>query len=367
MTTIKARVRKLLEAPFSFSRTIDASQGETYEVLGTCETGLREDERMELEPIVRKFSKLRWKLTKFIYTVRGDIVLDTSLGWALLGMKVLHYSNSSQLEQIPNPHKPNFLSWVRKRRTAVYYPEVVWMPYGTGNYWHFLNDFVGAIYLLKDVIEERKPVVLIHEKLTRSPFFQELVSYSAFLSGLNLQPYTADTWVRCSSFITARTYYGNRESLQDAIRLLNRKPVITARPLEKIFISRAPTSYRPLRNLDELNDFFSRNGFRVVLFDSLLVREQMELINSAKVIAAIHGAGMVNLAFHQQPTEVTVIEITPEDYLNPCFAFLAEELGMDYHCVGAGPRDPAQNNSCNVPIDEVEKVLSRLHLLPITA
>ncbi|WP_201986788.1 glycosyltransferase family 61 protein [Hymenobacter rubidus] len=362
LRSLKNSVRRLLSAPFTLSTTIDPARNETYELLGVHETGLRADERMMEDPVFRLFEQQHWTLKKFIYTIKGNILLDTTLGWAMADRRVLHFSNTSLAEQMFTPYLPNFLRWVTNRRRAIHHPELIWMPYGRGNYWHFLNDFMGALYLLQDVIAERRPPILIHEGVTQMGFFKEMLSYSTFLSGLNYVTYTNSDWVKCDSFITARTYFGTRESLQDAISLLDKRPPVSTRPLDKIFISRPHTVSRNPSNLAEVEALFKAHGFRIVLFDSLRVSEQADLINSAKVVAALHGAGMVNLAFHEHPTEVTVIEIIPEDYINPCYAFLAEEMGMNYHVVGAGPRNPATQHSYPVSLDKLEQALYRLHV-----
>lgn len=364
LSSLKTSVRRLLSAPFTLATTIDPTRRETYELLGVHKPSLRADERMTQEPVFRLFEEQTqyWTLKKFIYTIKGSIVLDTTLGWAVEGRRVLHFSNTSLVEQLFTPHLPNFFRWLVGRRQATYYPELVWMPFGMGNYWHFLNDFVGALYLLQEIVAERRPPVLIHETLAGSRFFKELVGYSSFLSGLTYVTYTDNEWVRCDSLITARTYFGTRESLRDAISLLDKRPPITTQPVDKIFISRPHTVSRNPSNLLAVEAFFRQHGFRVVLFDALKVSEQADLINSARVVAALHGAGMVNLAFHQHPTEVTVIEIIPEDYINPCYAFLAEEMGMTYHVVGAGARNPADKFSYPVHLEKLEQLLIQLHL-----
>lgn len=362
ISSIKTSLRRLFEAPFTLSTTVEPGRGETYELLGVHQTGLRADERMAQEPVFRLFEAQRWTLKKFIYTAQGNIMLDTTLGWAVEGRRVLHFSNTSLVEQMFTPHLPNFFRWLINRRRATYYPELVWMPFGMGNYWHFLNDFMGAMYLLQAVVAERCPPILIHESLAGTRFFKELLSYSTFLSGLTYVTYTDNEWIRCDRLITARTYFGTRESLHDAISLLDKRPPVTTQPLDKIFISRSHTAARNLSNIQEVEALFTSHGFRIVQFDSLRVYEQIDLVNSAKVIAALHGAGMVNLAFHQHPTDVTVIEIIPEDYINPCYAFLAEEMGMNYHVVGAGERNPADLFRYPMPLEKLERVLQRLQL-----
>ena len=65
--------------------------------------------------------------------------------------------------------------------------------------------------------------------------------------------------------------------------------------------------------------------------------EQWAAINSASEIVALHGAGMANLFFHKKPRQTSVIEITPINYINPCFAYAAEEAGMSYYCLAGSP------------------------------
>ncbi len=155
----------------------------------------------------------------------------------------------------------------------------------------------------------------------------------------------------------AGTSFGSFATFRRAIALLDRMPPLEARPERRLFITRSPDTQRTPLNIEALERSMVEHGFEVVDFDGMSVLEQRELTNSAAVIVGIHGAGLANLAFHENPAGVRLFEITPADYLNPCFAFMAEEAGMDYYCFAGGPRDRQDYDRFDVPIDPFLDVL----------
>ena len=353
---MKQLLRSALGAPF---RVINSPQiSERYHELGVHRAALK----TKVDPIDHVhslFGKEHWTLRKFNYTVRGKILLDTSLGWALSGLRILPNANATLLEWGGGPPKPNFAKWFAAQFTAKHYERVIWLPYGADNYWHFLNDFLGGLHLLQTEFDIKGTPVLINEQLYAKDYFKEIIGYSDFLSGLCWTPYNSKRWIQTDELLTAHTYYGTRETLQDAIGLLNKLPPVNTTAHQKIFLSRAPGGTRGAKNLSDVHRTLEARGFQIVYCEQLTVAQQQQTINSANVIAGLHGAGMVNIAFHREPTQVTVLEITPEDFINPCFGFLAEELGMNYYCMGAGPRDPSSNFDYSVPIEKLDLFLDK--------
>ena len=357
MTRYRSAARKLLGAPFRLSRQT-SGPGLDYRLLGEHHPVLRTAPLPGFEAAIEGFRAKRWTLRKFAFAIRDDLLLDTGLGWVVRGRELVTEANWGLLEQTSHPTKPNVINWLRAQASAQTYEKIVWLPFGSGNYWHFLNDFVAGLHVLLDQFNLTDFVVPVSAELWQRPFFREIISCSTTLSGLNFVRYSADRWLRCPHLLTAGTFFGSHETFRDALSLLDRLPPVRTEPRRKVFVSRAATAWRNASNLDELEALFVSRGFVLVRFEDMTFLEQREAINSASHVVALHGAGMANLAFHQHPDQVKVLELTAADYLNPCFAYLAEEAGMDYYCLSGGPRAPATGNF-HVPADDVTRFLDR--------
>lgn len=324
--------RRLLSAPFRLVDTL-GHPGETLEYLGQREAKF--GYHAVVDPDLA--GPRSWETKSFIYEANTRLLLDTGLGWALKDFSVITRANRSMVEQTANPPKPNILKWLKAQTGSERRGEVVWLPYGSGNYFHFLNDMVGGLALLRKRIGRRR--VLVERSLMAKPFFNEIIGYSSFLSSLNWKPYDSRRWVKCHGLLTAGVHFSARETFDGALSLLDRLPPIRSRPARRIFISRAKGSARTPDNIEKIEAFFASRGFDVILFERMSVQDQREAINSAALIVALHGAGLTNIIWHQAPGEVALVEIMPPDYRNPCFGFLAGELGMQYQCIVSGTHD----------------------------
>lgn len=100
---------------------------------------------------------------------------------------------------------------------------------------------------------------------------------------------------------------------------------------ERIFVSRKDTTKRGVENEDELAEALSSLGFKSVLMSDFSVKEQAKIFRNAECIVAPHGAGLTNLVFSTSRTKL--VELLPDDYLNPCFYSIAAEKDMDYAAV----------------------------------
>jgi tetratricopeptide (TPR) repeat protein len=96
----------------------------------------------------------------------------------------------------------------------------------------------------------------------------------------------------------------------------------------KIYLSRASTSYRRLRNEPEIIDTLSKSGFVAVQPEQLAITDQISLFAHAEAIVAPHGAALSNLVFCRPGTKV--VEIFSPEYVYGCFWAIASQGGLDY-------------------------------------
>lgn len=122
------------------------------------------------------------------------------------------------------------------------------------------------------------------------------------------------------------------ETLQAWSRTLRRgllEPRANGAGGDILYISRARAARRQLRNESELEDTLVRAvDARVVHMEDMSLEEQAAAVHGAKVVVAPHGAGLTNLLFAEPGTGV--VELFPDTYVLPHYAWLAARLGHVY-------------------------------------
>ena len=114
-----------------------------------------------------------------------------------------------------------------------------------------------------------------------------------------------------------------------------------ARPAEKLFVSRGGARIRRLLNEREAISALTPHGFSAFVPEAGDHRAQVERFGSAKIIVAVHGAGLANLIFAAPGAQV--IEIFPSNFIKSTFWWLSRRMGLAYRAVigGAGDYDQA--------------------------
>ncbi len=136
-------------------------------------------------------------------------------------------------------------------------------------------------------------------------------------------------------------------------KLLHKSFSITpAAPEKRVYISRENAAYRKLLNEPEVQAVFIDHGFDVIRFEQLSIKEQIQLAQSASIVASIHGAGLTN-AFFMQPGAAVMEFRRNGIYQNQCFWHLADAMQLDYYYQFGTPdsnRLIEGPNGCNLSI-----------------
>ncbi|GJP37332.1 hypothetical protein CLOM_g21752 [Closterium sp. NIES-68] len=71
-------------------------------------------------------------------------------------------------------------------------------------------------------------------------------------------------------------------------------------------------------------------GERLVVYgQSLPILQARDLFRRARLVVAVHGAGLSHIVF--MPTNASVLEVRPRDYHNTCYHHLAEACNVNYY------------------------------------
>jgi capsular polysaccharide biosynthesis protein len=100
-----------------------------------------------------------------------------------------------------------------------------------------------------------------------------------------------------------------------------------------IYISRKNAKRRRIINEPDVESYLHANGFKSICTEELSVFEQISIMQQAKVIIALHGAGLANIIFMSQ--DASVLELTPlpgniREFRFPYWR-IADLLNINYH------------------------------------
>jgi len=121
----------------------------------------------------------------------------------------------------------------------------------------------------------------------------------------------------------------------------------------RLYLSRAGAKLRTPRNEPALAAALDERGFAVMTATDANHAEQIARFRAARVIVAVHGAGLTNLLFARPGARV--VEIFPENFVKSTFWWLARRRGLDYRAVLGGPGDYDQRF-----IVEIDRVMAAL-------
>ncbi|MEM9542463.1 MAG: glycosyltransferase family 61 protein, partial [Cyanobacteria bacterium P01_E01_bin.42] len=103
-----------------------------------------------------------------------------------------------------------------------------------------------------------------------------------------------------------------------------------------IFISRRNSRSRRIVNEDEVIKTLAKLDFVPYLLEDFDWQDQVKLFQQAKKIVAPHGAGLVNMVFSPQNTQI--LELFGRK-ISHAFYALAKGLNLEYGCIFCEPRE----------------------------
>lgn len=195
------------------------------------------------------------------------------------------------------------------------------------NYWHFYDDVLSKLRLADDLDVPKDAPILVGEGLWRQGFFQDAIGRGA-LRGRNWMRH--ESTVRVDRLIIAVPMSFQRLNVEYALRMLDAPAPRGSE--RRIFLNRGKGRSRVLRNVEDLLPWLATRGFEVVDTDGLSLADQMALFGTARLVVAIHGAGLANLVYRLgESTEL--VELFSPGHIRPHFCSLAQVCGFGYDAV----------------------------------
>jgi capsular polysaccharide biosynthesis protein len=129
---------------------------------------------------------------------------------------------------------------------------------------------------------------------------------------------------------------------------------------EKILLVRSKRATRHVLNDDELAAVARSYGFRPVDTAGMTVDEQIQLMQGARYLIAVHGAGMINMIFRRN-APLSVLELHPAGYQTGDFGEISRQFAYRYDTLACQPdRSFLQHANMTVPIDQLRQGIERM-------
>jgi len=135
---------------------------------------------------------------------------------------------------------------------------------------------------------------------------------------------------------------------------------------KKIYIERSDSTsnsrnLRLITNEDEVKSFLSNNGFKPIILANLHFSEQVQIFNSAEMIAGLHGAGFGNLCFCKPGTKIIEFKSNPNEDVIENLAITNKLIYKSISGPASESEAQDQFGNINVSINLLKKILESLN------
>ena len=119
----------------------------------------------------------------------------------------------------------------------------------------------------------------------------------------------------------------------------------------RLFLTRQEMPTRRLANYQEISPILDRHGFHSISADSLLVRELLEIIQSAEIVVGMEGAAMANV--FMAPTQARIAMITADEARAVRYSGPSCTLGQEFTFLRGKPvfESHPRISECDVHLD----------------
>ena len=250
----------------------------------------------------------------------SDVLVDTKTGMVFTqNGKIIEETTSTNINYTllnSVPHPPRFFNKELGDRTCNYF-----VLTSTGFYHFLIEDLPRAIFAKNNLKSAKALVyfdapnyVLEFAKILNITY--EIMPRFVSVKAINVVGFTDDTaWPHPKDL--------------EQLRIANMWPESASKT--KLYISRASSTRSPKYEL-ELIDLLGNNGWTCLELEKISIKDQIALFKGAAVIAGVHGAGLSNMVWTSNGTQI--IELSPNEF-NPIFSRMASILSLKYDLIMA--------------------------------
>ncbi|ALI99760.1 glycosyltransferase family 61 protein [Rufibacter tibetensis] len=326
INTFFFKVVKLGDNPHLKGKVLKHMHSQSFPYRGVFIPSVPEEAKTSLQMYANRLKE------EYIYTYSGRVIIEPVFGWSIIAYRnLVKESVYSFNDEVKVPF-PSIAQYFKPTKKVVTVDSAVVVRLGWFNYWHFFNDILGAILLLrKEGLLQSNVSILIPEGLSKMSYFIQSLELSDELRSYNWVVQDENTYVESSSTIYCRVLDNHRKQFDEVIKLF--EPYLVKRATAaKIFVTRRGTKLRRLENFCEIEELVQSYGYTVIACEELSLKEQIEVFHNASHIIGVHGAGLTNIIFRRSQ-QLNLLEIFPENNIPPNFFWLSASYGFSYNAV----------------------------------
>lgn len=266
---------------------------------------------------------------EYAYHFTVPTLIEPTYGYALRGATTIIPESMPYAREVGYPSwSRQMLRRVRASRRIIREPAVISLrEFGDGNYYHFYNDVLGRLALLRRWPWTADWPLLISRRLYDTPYFQGALARSPELQQRRWIVQD-DVCVRVDQAIFCKALPHSKSTWDYVRQLLHVPPAPADAPL-RIFLTRNRDRGRVLANATEVEAVCRAHGFEIVDTDILTLDDQIEVFAHARYVIGIHGAGLINLLFRAD-APATLLELFPPANMPPHYWWLSQHYGFRY-------------------------------------
>jgi capsular polysaccharide biosynthesis protein len=128
----------------------------------------------------------------------------------------------------------------------------------------------------------------------------------------------------------------------------------------KLFIRRKNAGYRNMINVDEVEQFFEKEGFLFIEPHLLSFQEKVTLFSQAEVVVGPYSSGFSNLIFSKQKTKVLMFSNLQRSF-EPYLSFFDQHFQLNFLTVtGADENAADSHSSFYIPLEKVKAAYNQM-------
>lgn len=232
------------------------------------------------------------------------------------------------------------------------------------SYFHFFFDVaLPLVAYFESGQAPDRPHVLVTIENTR-PFVRTTLDAITARYGARTRRLGGHEKARCEAAIVLRRatpcsdWFPARPETAAALKALllaHLAPPPLGDAAERVYLRRGREKLRNLENADAVDAIAARCGYAAFQPVGENFAEQIQRMDAARRLLAVHGAGLTNLLFARPGLDV--VEIFSADFCKSVFLALCQMLGHEHHAVISGAGDYRQNFSAD--LGALEAALAR--------
>jgi len=170
------------------------------------------------------------------------------------------------------------------------------------NYYRNINTFLYRLLFIK----EKKINIAIHRNTSNS--LRDFIKYILNLKQIKLNKFV---YLEDGFYLFKNCKMPSFLNFESLIKCYQFVFPANNKNDEKIYISRRNANWRVILNESDYIDHLEKEGFQIIDFETLPVKDQIKKIQSTKKIISAHGSGLTNLIFGNN--NIQVIEVCPKN------------------------------------------------------